>query len=671
MPTLLLLIIAALLLRCSPCLALTEEDIPAINQVKGVLIYKGFEHWLNLAYDYSGNTSSTTGSSSTTSTSHAFMESYNTSLQVALFDPRIFDAILQGSIVFDQERGRDASSSSSSRNTSYQYNFSGSGLDKSRIPFSLLSSRNSDTVLNTFTPATTTVYTDNEFGISFLNNQLQSKVQLSRKSYNSTTSDMTSNFTSYDYSYVAEHHYGGYSTSTLSAYFSDQTGDSSSGEKLTSSSNSFALSNALLLGSRRNNSLTSLFRLDNATTDNLPQRTMSIAEVFEAAFGRALSLNASYSLINKRSSGRDGLVQEDTMNQGEVTLKHKLFESLETELFGAAYFDRLNVGTENKYSVRGNVNYNKRLPAGNQLSLVVGKSYDLVDRQLDSGLTSVNDQLHSAVHQGDVIPLVLAGGTLQNVISVTGRNPLLTYVEGVDYTVNYTLGRITILSGGGVRIDMDGNGTNLYISYTVYKDPQISYATDRLTLASNLSLLDSRIRLGASWSESKQNLIKGPALNSLQDSRSMVLYVTGAYDSLSGRFSYRNETTGSLTFQTVEGNVSAHVQTDKSLISCSVTDGYTIYGGTPTFRAYRENNAFLTASYTRNITANARFTLQGDFNDLRSELRPAKDSLSFLIRGQILLNMVTINMYGMSAWVFNDSSTTRNDIFHVDFTRYF
>jgi hypothetical protein len=82
-------------------------------------------------------------------------------------------------------------------------------------------------------------------------------------------------------------------------------------------------------------------------------------------------------------------------------------------------------------------------------------------------ITVVRDKLHSAVHQGDVISLTLGSQILQGVANVTSRNPIFTYVEGVDYTVNYVLGRIIINAGGGVRIDMDGSGTDLYVSYSV------------------------------------------------------------------------------------------------------------------------------------------------------------------------------------------------------------
>ena len=668
MPTLLLLIIAVLLLPCTSAVAFAES-IPEIQQVKGVFLYEGFQHWLNLAYNFS-DSESHKNSKSSKNANHTFEESYNASLGLALFDPLIFDSTLQGSIVFDQNRSRNDKSYSASDNTSYQYNFSGSGLNKSRIPFTLISLRNINTVQNTFTPPTTTDNIGHEFGISFLHDKLQSKFQFARNSTDTTVAGTTSSSVSNSYSYSAEHEYGGFSTTTLSAAFADQSGGTSSGEKLTTSANSLSLTNSLSLGALRDYSLLSSFQMNNTSTDNLPTSSTSLSEAFVATLGRALSLNATYSLTNVRSTLLPGLVQENTVNQGDVRIKHKLFESLYAELIGTVTLDKKSDGNDKRYSVSGNVKYIKNLPAGNRLSLGVSKGYDIVDRQVGSGTTIVIDELHSAVHQADVIQLALADGTLRSVSAIKSRNPIYTYVEGVDSTVNYILGRITILSGGGVNIDTDGAGIDLYISYTLYKDPQIKYSTDSFSVTSDLSLFDKQLTLGAAWSTVNHTLIKGPESNSLEGSRSMTLYVSGSYDIFTGRFNYRNEVSGSLATQTFEGNVAANWQTSKSLISLVANDIYSKYDATATSVAYSENTANATFSYERNVLT-GRLTLQGSVIDTRSELRPTKDSLALTAKYQITLNMVIINLSGQTAWIFNGSGTSRNDSAHIDFTRYF
>ncbi len=677
MPTLLLLIISVLFLTCAPGIAQAESTTEYRAQ-QGLFLYEDFRHWLTVGYDFQDRASRLN-----TSSSHALKESYNAALQVALFDPHVFDASLQGSIYFDQNRsnsgGTSSSSSSSSNNATYQYSFTGIGLDKSRIPFSMLSFRSIDTVQNTFTTPTSNDINGNDFEISYLNSRLQSNFHFSRNSSDSTTGGTTSSSLSNSYSYAAAHDCGAYCKSTLNTSFFDQTGSSTSGSNLSSTANSLALTNSLNLGAEHNYTLLSSFSMDNATTDNLPQQSFAFGESLGAALGRVLTIDATYTLTNVRNTSRNTLLsqdnalftQENTLNQGEVRVKHKLFDSLRTDLLGRVSLNTLSDGTDNSYEASGSLKYLKNLPAGSQLGLGISEGYTLVDRNVLSGNTEVNNELHAAAHQGDVIKLSLGDGTLLNVASVKSRNPVFTYVEGVDYTVNYTLGRITILSGGGVRIDMDGNGTDLYLSYTVYKDPKLKYSTNRLSLTSDVTLFNKQVSFGAAWSEDKPALINGPATNSLQSSRSMLLYAGGIYDNYDYRLSYQNAVSGNLSYQTYEVNGSARRETSESLLYLVLRNNFNKYEGTSTSVAYRENTTDLTVSYVRNILTYAKLTLRATANDMRSDLQPAKDSLSLMANCLIIINMITINLNGQAAWIFDTNGTTRNDTFHIDITRYF
>lgn len=645
------------------------ESFSEIKPVKGLLLFEGFQQWLNLSYNYSG-----TQTSLSKSANHALEESYNASLQMALFDPHILDTTLQGSIVFDQNWNRNTSDSSASNTNSgsditYQYNFFGNGLDKSRIPFSLLSYRNINTVQNTFTSPTTTDMSGNEFGITFLNEKLKSNFRYSNNSSDTRMNGRSSNSFSNAYTYTAEHHSTS-STTSLTAAFSDQKGGTSNGEKLTSSTNSLALNNVLIFGARQNYSLLSFLQLNNTTVDNLPTRNITFLESFGANPGRALSMNASYSLAESRSTDQIGTVQEKTRNRGELSIRHKLYESLLTELQGIVILNNENGGTENQSTVRGNAIYSKKLSPDSQMSLSVSNSYDLVDRNLSTGITTVRDELHPVVHQGDTINLALSGGTLRS-IEITSRNPIFTYVEGVDYTVNYSLGRITILTGGGVRIDMDGTGTDLYLTYSVYKDPQLKYTANMLSLISNLTLLDNQINLGASWQKTGYSVISGPATNSLQDVHSLMLYVSGSYDSTTVRVTYQNEVTGELKSQTYDGNVSTIWQTANATISLSARDSYSKYEGTSTSAAYRENTSDVVLMYTRNILTDTTLILQGNANDSRSDLRPARDSLSLRGSCQFSVNKIFFNLFAQTAWMIEKNSTSRTDSALINLIRYF
>ncbi|HIJ97179.1 MAG TPA: hypothetical protein HPP94_15870 [Desulfuromonadales bacterium] len=654
------------------------------KQVKGVFLFEGFQHWLNVVYDLNEHKIA-----HDSNTSHAFSESYNASLQVALFDPLILDATLQASLLLNQEKSRNGSSFKSNFSTwqpfvkplppvdTFQYNFSGNGLSKSRIPFTLLSYSTRNTVQNTFTTPSTNDNAGNEFSITFLNSTLQSRFHFARTTTTTTNGDATNKSLSNSYSYSAEHNYGDFSATTLNASFSDQSGTTTGGTAMSSSANSLGLSNSLTLGTIQRYTLLSSIQLSNTIVDALPTRALYFTENFGATLGRALSADASYTFTNTRSSQLTGPtrekldIREITRNVGDIGIKHQLFDSLGTELRGSAAFSRESDGKENSYAVNAIASYTKKLPQGSSLSLGFNKGYNLVDRQVSSSTTYVSDELSKIIHQGDTIDLTVGDGTLRSVTSVKSEDRLTTYTEGVDYTVNYALGRIFILSGGGVTIDMAGTGSRLYLSYTIFKDPQLTYSTDSVSVTSNLMLFDNLVSLGASWSDIKRTLIHGPEDNGLKGSQTMTFFVGSNYNTTTTRFSYRKATTGDFRTQTLEGSGSTSFSTGRALISIGLQNSYNMYGATLTASGYRENLANATLSYSRDILQTLKLVIDGNVNDVRSEIKPAKDSLSLRAKVQSAWNMFTINLTGQTVWIFETSSTSRNDSLHIDFSRYF
>jgi hypothetical protein len=217
---------------------------------------------------------------------------------------------------------------------------------------------------------------------------------------------------------------------------------------------------------------------------------------------------------------------------------------------------------------------------------------------------------------------------------------------------------------------MDGNGTDLYFTYTDYIDPQIKYSTDRFSVISSLTLFKGDVTLAGAWSQVRQNLISGPVVNGLQDSRSLRLSVSGRYDSYSGLLAYQKEDTGKLAYQTIEVNGTAGWQSSVSEYSLSVRNAYSTYDGTVTTAAYHENSTDLLTTYSRSLF-NGKFSLQGTANDLRSDLRPTKDSLALRMKYMINLNMVNIALSGQSVWRIESDNKARNDSVHVEVSRYF
>lgn len=669
MPALVLFLISLLILPGALGVAQAESTYE-IRAKKGLFVFEDFRQWVNLRYRFNDHDSSQ-GDNNSTSVSHAFQESYNFGLNAAIYDPHLFDANLQAGILFDQNRNNNDTSYSSSNNVAYQYHFSGTGLDRSPSPFTLLSFRDIKTVESTYSLPYTSDITGHEFDIALRNVILPSKFHFDRNTLDIQGGGFDSSTVSNSYSYSVGHNYKDLSSTSLGASISEQTSRGSTGDEQGSSSYMLQFSNNLSLGTQKKYSLMTQLQLNDYKTDNLPQHNLNLSEIFQARLGEALNLEAIYTLSKSSSTDFAGQAQESTLNLGEATLKHKLFNSLETDLRGRVSYNKLLDGNENRYSARGNIRYTKLLPAASRLIVGVAKGYELVDRRVGSTTITVIEELHPGVHQGDAIDLPLADGTLRSVVSVKSRNPVFTYVEGVDYVVNSVLGRIDILAGSGVRIDMTGTGMDLYISYVVFKDPLIKFVTNSFSATSELSLLDNNLQLGASYSDEQQAVISGPAKNSLRDSRSMMLYVSGRHDIFNYRLSYRDVVSGNQAYQAIEGSGRARWDSYNSSFSLMARDRYYMYDTNSATVGYSENTAELSASYIRNILTNMKLSVQTNVLDIRSELRGAKDSLSLQSTYLIILNKTTITMSGQTAWTLYNGGISRDDSVHIDITRNF
>lgn len=645
------------------------SDNVVVRKRQGLFVFEDFQHWSKLNYRYSDHNSNQ--SDAGTSVLHTFEESYDFILGGAIKDPHFIDLSLKGGILFDQIRSRNDSVSSSNNDTKYQYNLSGIGLDRSETPFNLKSYRDINTVDTTYSSPYTTDRTGNEFDITIKNALLKSRFYIAHLTNDIKGEGYSSNSISNAYSYSADHSYKNFVSTGLNLSFSDQKGRGSSGSEEVGSSNMLNFTNQLLLGPQSKYTFLTEFNLNNSENNSVPQRSIIFRESFKAEFGRALSLNTVYSLDKSRSSNFDGKLQESTRNLGEVSLKYKLYKSIETTLNGKVSSYNQNNGTENRYSTAWMIKYFKQLPAKSQLAVYVNKSYERVERRAGSQITSIVDELHPGVHQGDSIELPLTDATLQSVVSIKSRAPIYTYVEGKDYIVNYTHGRIEIQTGSDVKIDMTGSGMDLYISYSVYKDPLITYLNNSFSVSSDLRLLNNKFLIGASYSDSQPTIVSGPDSNSLRETRTLMLYGVGNSRLLDYRLDYRNVDTGGFTYQSFEGMCKTGWNTFNSSSSLLLRNRYYLYDANSTRAGYSENTSEVVASYLRRFKWDMKLTIQANALETRSSVKPPRDTITLRTTYKIQLNDTFIDIFGMTGWTLFSGVTTRDDSVNVNVTRYF
>jgi hypothetical protein len=635
------------------------------REKRGLIVLEDFQQSADLRYQFTDHHSNAdTGNS----TSNSLQELYNVSLNTAILDPNIFESSLNGIIGFNQSSFNSGGGNSSSDQAQYQYLFSGTSLKRSLTPISFNSSRQISTVTSQYTPAYTTDTTNNQVTALILNDILSSRFDFARNTLDSSGGGYNSSTTSNSFSYKAEHNYGKISNTILNGSLSDQ--DSSIGN---SHVNTVSLTNSLAWGAGKKYSLLTSIRLQDAVYTGVPEFNLTYSESFRVQLGLALSLEANYSLVKTRTNDYLGQNSEDNENSGDIALRHRLFDSLETALIGKASSGELLGGTETKYSGTARMNYRKLLPEQSRMTAVISNEYEVVDRNVTSSVTTVQNQSFTGtsgngVLPGDTITLPPSGAILQTIIQIsnftTNGAPLINYTEGTDYTVNYALGTIYILPGGRIN---NPNGTILIISFTYFINPNLKYNSNTFSGSTNITLFNGAYSLGGSYTQQRYSNIVGAPDNSLRNLRTIQLQFGGTRERSNFRLLLTDSVLGDLRSDTVEGN-GQYFWEDLSL---SLLERYALYGPSETSVGYRENTTQCSLVYARPIFSNAQFSTTTSLMDIRSSIRKTNDYATFRGSLKILLNKLTITMVGQTGWIFSSGTTTRDDSLNVNVTRYF
>jgi len=622
---------------------------------KGLIVLEDFSQSADMLYQFNDHHSSTDAGNST---SNALQEHYNVNLGTAILDPNIFESNLNGIIGFNQNWFNSNGGNSSSDQAQYQYLFSGTALKKSITPVSFNSSRQITTVTTQYTPAYTTDTTNNQVTALILNNFLSSRFDFARNSLDTTGGGYNSTTTSNSFSYKAENNLGKVSNTILAGNLSDQ--ETSIGN---SHVNNVSLTNSLGWGAGRKYTLLTSVRLEDAIYTGIPEKNLTFSEDFRAQLGQALSLEAAYSLVRTNTNNFQGQNSQDNEQTGDLTLRHRLFESLETVLTGKASSGELLGGTETRYSGIARMNYRKLLPDQSRMTASLSNEYEVVDRNVASSVTTVPPYTYT-VHSGDTVSLSLSGGTLnRNSVTITAQG--ITYTEGTDYTVNYDLGTIYIVPGG--RIDTQGTGEVITISYTYFLNPTLKYNDNTFTGNTNITLFNGAYSLGGSYSQQRYSDIVGATNDTLRNLRTIQLHFSGSQENSNYRILLTDSVLGDLRTDTAEGNGLYNWEN----LSLTLIERYALYGASETSVAYRENTTQCTLAYARPLYSNVQLSTTTSLMDVRSSIRKTNDYATFRASLKILLNKLTITMVGQTGWTFSGGSTTRDDSLNVNVTRYF
>jgi hypothetical protein len=654
-------IILIIVLAVTGAVGVAHADESGIEyrQQRGIFLLEGFDHWVDTRYQFTDHGSNTGTADSNSQTA---LEEYNFNLYSAILDPDIFDSYLNGTIGYNQDWYNSGGTGSSSDGLQYQYNFSGNGLRKSKSPFSINSSRQINTVATQYGPAYTTDTTTNDFSISLQHDTLPSSFHFVRNTLENTGGGFNGNTASNSFSYSTQHNYGVSSTG-FSGSISD--GTSSNGDFHAAN---VSLTNNLNWGAdiRRYTLLTSL-QLQDSEYAGVPQYTLTASENFVAPLGKALSFTTGCSISKNTTNDYLGDKTDTYGRAANAGLSHRLYESLVTSLTGKGFSNDILGGTETQYSGEAGLNYHKKLSELNGLTTVVDYLYLVDDRQVASSINTVQNQFYPGVQRGNTITLPLSGALLKTVLAVTSRVLGITFTEGLDYTVNYTLGTIFILPGGRIDNPASGTGMDLYISYTDFMDPSLKYASKSFTASTNITMLNGNYSVGLSYSQLKYTLLAGSAQNSLRDTRTIQAQFIGINDNFNFRLAVSDNLIGDLHYDTVEGN-GQYIWDNVTLTGI---ERFSIYGPSESSAAYTENSTQCTLAYTREFLDFILFNALLNLADVRNSLLKTNDYASMQLSGKFRINKLTVAIQGQTGWQFSGSAVTRDDMFKIIISRYF
>jgi hypothetical protein len=630
-----------------------------LREQRGLIILEDFQQSADLRYWFTDHHSN---SDIANSTSNSFQELYNVTLDTAILDPNIFESTLTGIIGFNQNSFNSGSGSNSlTDQAQYQYLFSGTSLKKSITPISFNSSRQIATVTTQYTPTYTTDTTNNQVTALVLNNFLSSRFDFARNTVDTTGGGYNNSIASNSFNYKAENNYEKVSNTVLAGSLSDS--ESSIGN---SHDNNVSLTNSLGWGAGKKYTLLTSVKLQDAVYIGVPENELSFTENFNVRLGQALYLDAGYSLIRTRTTDFQGNNTEINDNLGDITLRHHLFESLDTALTGKASSGDLLGGEQTEYSGIARMSYRKLLSDQSRMTTVLSNEYDVVDRNVSSSMTTVQNQSFT-VHSGNTITLPLSGGVLNTIISIRNLALGITYTENADYTVNLALGTIYILPGGKIDSPTAPSGVVLSISYTYNLGPNLKYDSNTFSGSTSIVLLNGAYTLGGSYTQQIYSNIVGATNGSLRNLRTIQLNFNGSRKKSNYNITLTDSVLGDLHTDTVEGN-GQYFWEDLTL---TLVERFALYGASESSVGYRENTTQCTLAYTKPIYSNVLFTSTTSLLDVMNSIQQTANYATFRGSLKILLNKLTITMVGQSGWTFTGGTTTRDDSLNINVTRYF
>ncbi|MBN2332500.1 MAG: hypothetical protein JXO49_04245 [Deltaproteobacteria bacterium] len=472
---------------------------PVAARPRVLLMVRDFHNWLDFSYEYDARESTGGRGEDLQERDHRLEEVYHFDMAYAVYHPRLVNGRL-GIDLGLNENWYDGGNgeSESDVGTLLEYDLTGTFFDRRPCPISFFSRSARRSIQRRFAGNYDLDTVNHGLSLTWRNQQLPISLGFRRYSSETDGLELDRQQTSDTVTASASHFYGDLSRTEFSLYHADDETDYGVfGRTEDNRTTEYNLTNALTWGDHNRPSTLSsayLYRNENGTNDS---SSSDWRELLRLQLGKALRWTLDYD--QRRNEYEDVERREETVGS---RLEHQLYDSLSTRLSYEERTLEIDDGSEDEWEGGIGFSYQKQLPAASHLALGYDFTYGETDRRgtADDRFVIGEPLIMELLGPNDLVFADVVAGS----ITVLSADRLVTYVEGVDYTITQMGRQTELLLTAGSLISP---GDQVVVDYRYRVDPGISFATTTNQAFASLSLFSRRYRLYASFYNLDQELL--------------------------------------------------------------------------------------------------------------------------------------------------------------------
>ena len=457
---------------------------------------------------------STTNNNTTNITENNFKETFSLSADSYIIHPNLVDLTLGGSFGMTQN-SITGNTNSSTLGTALSYNATATFLRKEYAPLTLFAQRSTSQVHSQFSG--TTLNTSDTFGADLSIRSLTFPTQLHFEHRITTQDDPTDQRTSQTIQDTFTWHtaYQPTDTQTIDMDYTFKSEEQTGSSINTYQSHDVTVQHNLRFGPDNRYNLDS--RLNHLIQTGSTQLTRwRLDESLNMSHSDTFRTQARYSYNQEQRPEN-----EQASHRATAGFIHKLYKSLTTHAnLGIASTDNGPQGSYFEKHANIQINYRKLVPLG-ILNIDLSATISQENNNQQSSTVNIFDEPYVYT---DPLPITINHRNIVNGSVIVHNAAAITYIEGLDYTLNYLTDfvRLTVPLGSSIN-----NGDTIYVTYTATSDPSNTTTTFGRGISFRYAIdqgLFKGLDLYASFYQSHQNIVSSEPLSFLPEESTDTLY---------------------------------------------------------------------------------------------------------------------------------------------------